>query len=186
MRSKRNLHPGKKVVLKAPTMADLEDLHRMYADPRTWWNRPNHRHLNMDHTRIMLESWIEDWKRDDIGYWVMRERNGAFVGAGGIRRRATMWNMSYSIMPGQWHRGYATYVARCATLAARRFDGTAPIFLTTLAKNLAACLIADKLDFVVVRNDFDLLADAEPRRIYADRPVYDEEIRTYLDSKEIE
>nr|WP_276313120.1 GNAT family N-acetyltransferase [Bifidobacterium sp. CP2] len=167
--------------LKTPTSEDLEDLDAMYADPRTWWNLPGLPDTDIVRTRRRLDAWIEDWERDHIGYWIARTPSGMFVGAGGIRRVGRAWNLRFWIMPGQWHHGYATYIAEWALKAARHFDGDAPVFMNTLSRNHTAHLIADRLGFVDVRNDFDAAAqDDAPRRIYADRPVTEQDIIDYL------
>lgn len=175
-RAKRGPQPH----LARPSSDDLEDLHHLFADPRTWWNTPNHRHTSIGQTQAMLERWQAQWDRDGIGFWVARDASGGFLGAGGISRRGGSWNLRYCVAPEHWHHGYATYMARCGLKAAAHFDGTAPVFISSLSRNIASCLIADKLDFVVVRHDFDLTAHAASRRLYADRPVLQRDISDYL------
>lgn len=180
-------HTGRKrgPHLSAPTMDDLADLHALFADPRTWWNAPNHRHTSLDQTRALLEYWLDDWAHQGIGYWVMRDNpTGRFLGAGGIRRTGDILSMRYYIPPRLWHRGYGSYLAASAQKVAASYDAALPIFLASLARNYASCLIADKLGFVVVRRDVDFTADAASRRIYADRAVMPGDIAAYLNMRE--
>ncbi|PLS29214.1 GNAT family N-acetyltransferase [Bifidobacterium parmae] len=171
--------------LSTPTMDDLTDLHTLFADPRTWWNTPNHRHNDIVQTRALLERWMDDWEQYGIGYWVMRDnRSGRFLGAGGIRRTGDILSMRYYIPPRLWHRGYGSYLAASAQEVAALYDAALPIFLASLARNHASCMIADKLGFVVVRRDVDFTADAASRRIYADRPVSLHDLTDYLNIRE--
>jgi len=165
-------------------MDDLDDLHTLFADPRTWWNAPNHRHTGIGQTRTMLSQWIDDWKRHGIGYWVMRDRQGRFLGTGGIRQTGDSLTMRYYIPPHLWNHRYGSYLAASGRQVATQYNASLPIFLTSLARNHASCMIADKLGFVVVRRDVDLTADAASRRIYADRAVRQQDIADYLRTRE--
>lgn len=169
--------------LKRPTMADLNDLHVMLADPRVWWNQVGYVHDDIIHTRTVLRQWIREWKYEAIGIWIARDAQGRFVGVGGIRRCGNAWSLRYCVLPDCWHNGYGTYLATAGMKAATYFDKEIPVFLTTLRANFTSCLIADKLRFVRVRNDFDPRSEAAARRIYADRPVSEQEIREYLDAR---
>lgn len=170
--------------LSRPTMDDLDDLHTLFADPRIWWNMPNHRHTSIGQTRTMLERWIRDWQHHGIGYWVMRDHSGHFLGTGGIRRAGDILNMRYYIPPRLWHLRYGSYLAASGQKIAAQYDAALPIFLAALARNHASCMIADKLGFVVVRRDVDFTADAASRRIYADRAVRQQDIDNYLSLRE--
>lgn len=182
--ARRRGHRGPAPHLSKPTMDDLDDLHTLFADPRIWWNMPNHRHTSIDQTQTMLEHWIHDWQRHGIGYWVMRDHSGHFLGTGGIRRAGDILNMRYYIPPRLWHLRYGSYLAASGQKIAAQYDAALPIFLAALARNYASCMIADKLGFVVVRRDVDFTADAASRRIYADRAVRQQDIDNYLSLRE--
>lgn len=172
---------GGRPSLKAPTPDDITDLHTLYADPRTWWNISGFPYTSFDQTRHRLDAWRADWRYEAIGYWIARDPSGKLIGVGGLRRTGAAWNLRFYVMPGQWHLGYATYMARSAMRAARYFDRDAPVFMNLLARNHTACLIANHLRFLNVHNDFDAATtDSAPRRIYADRPVSKKEIADYL------
>lgn len=166
--------------LTQPTMDDLDDLHALFADPRTWWNCPNHRHTSVAQTQAMLEQWVTDWQQHHIGYWILRDDRGRFLGTGGVRRCGDAMDMRYAVPPHLWHRKYGSYLASNGIEAAKLYNPTIPVFVTSLARNITSCLIAEHLGFVVVRRDFDLTADAASRRIYANRAVYQQDIDDYM------
>ena len=50
--------------LDPPREADLEDLHRIYSDARTWTHLPSGRFADLATTRAALARWLEDWERE--------------------------------------------------------------------------------------------------------------------------
>lgn len=169
--------------LRKPTMDDLPALFDIFSDPRVWWNQTGSAHDDIDVTRAMLEQWIADWVYDALGIWVACTRNGEIVGAGGVRRCGNAWHLRYCVAPRHWHKGYGSYLAAAGATAATYFDKEMPVFLTTLRDNFTSCLIADKLDFMRVRNDFDSISGSSARRIYANRLVSAEVIQEYLNAR---
>lgn len=169
--------------LRRPLPKDLPNLFTMYSDPRMWWNQPGSPHKTIDQTQLMLRQWLAEWRYEAIGVWVAIDAIGRLVGAGGVRPCGKAWNLRYCVSPQYWHRGYGTYLAKAGVAAARHFDKDRPVMMATLRDNFTSRLIADKLDFVHVRNDFDPLSGTAPRRIYANRLVSSEMIHDYLDAR---
>ncbi|MBT1172696.1 GNAT family N-acetyltransferase [Bifidobacterium sp. MA2] len=166
--------------LRRPLPEDLPDLYRMYSDPRMWWNQPGAPHKNIQYTKLMLNQWLADWRYEAIGLWVARDAIDRFLGVGGVRRCGKAWSLRYCVSPQYWHCGYGTYLASAGVAAAQYFDKDLPVFLATLRDNFTSCLIADKLDFVHVRNDFEQVTGIGARRIYANRMVSTEAIHDFL------
>lgn len=169
--------------LRRPTPADIDDLFILFSDPRVWWNQAGFVHDDIAYTRAMLRQWLFEWDRNAIGIWVARDPCNRFVGVGGVRRCGDAWSLRYCVKPDCWHKGYGTYLASAGMAAARHFDKERPVFLTTLRENFTACLIADKLKLMRVRNDVDPISGTAARRVYANRMVSDTAIRQYLDDR---
>src|SRR5699024_10657364 len=58
--------------LHVPRMADLDELHRLYSDPRVWTHLPSGRFADVGTTRNVLAGWISAWDAG-LGTWVARE-----------------------------------------------------------------------------------------------------------------
>jgi RimJ/RimL family protein N-acetyltransferase len=193
-----------RLLLQRPTMEDLNELHALHADLRVWTHLPSGVHTSIGQTRTMLLEWLADWERDGIGYWVARNTQGEFIGVGGVRLIAASaslhpgtkqsaskhpeskqpsyigWNVYYRLTPAQWHRGYATEIARKALQTAHALHPETPVFINALERNTASCSIALRLGFALAHKDTDPAADNLLRCLYTDRPVDDSTIRAFL------
>lgn len=167
--------------LRKPTKADVPAMYAMYSDPRIWWNQSGDEHPNMEYTNAVLEQWLSGWRYDALDIWVACKQN-TFIGTGGVRRCGNAWHLQYCVKPEYWHQGYGTYIAVSGVKAAAYFDKTMPVFLTMLRDNYTSRLIANRLGFRNVRNDFDPKTGMYPRQIFANRPITDKELRDYLDA----
>lgn len=47
--------------LARPTLADLDELHAIYSDPRVWGHYPSQCHTKTTQTQTLLTRWTEDW-----------------------------------------------------------------------------------------------------------------------------
>lgn len=127
----------------------------------------------------MLAAWIDDWRRDGIGYWTVITAldepgvgSDAVVGFGGVRYlRAGLtqvFNLYYRFSPGSWGHGWATAVARRAVDEAGRLDSGTPVIARMQPGNRPSERVAEKVGLATVGHDRD------GRLVLADRPVPDE------------
>jgi RimJ/RimL family protein N-acetyltransferase len=128
------------------TLADLDALHDLHADPRVWTHFPGGRHTSREQTAGQVERFAADWERDGLGYWTVRRRDdGAFVGIGGVRRvRTGVLNLYYRLSPEQQGHGFAAELSRAARdLAGERLPDV-PVVAFLLEHNAASRATAEK------------------------------------------
>jgi len=142
--------------------ADLDDLVRMYADPKVTATLGGVR--TADWVAEYLKKQIAHWDAHGFGLWTAREPGaGKFAGRAGLRY-ATLdgrqeVEVTYGLMPEFWGRGFATELAvesvRVGFTELRRPD----LVCFTLPTNLASRRVMEKAGF---RYERDI--------IYADLP----------------
>ena len=164
--------------LDPPREADLEDLHRIYSDARTWTHLPSGRFADLATTRGALAGWLADWREHGLGAWVARE-DGIVVGHGGCAvRQGAFWNLGYRFAPEAQGRGLATELARAAVDAAREHRPELPVVAYLLENNPASAAVAGKVGLALRHRGPDA-GNPDPsavRLIYADRALSEEEL----------
>jgi ribosomal-protein-alanine N-acetyltransferase len=130
-----------RLALWKPVPGDADELFQMYSDPRLSEADPLIGHTSMAHTVTVLQRWIDQWHEHGHGLWVLRTLDGAtageFVGIGGCNLRAdTAWNLSFSLRPQSWGRGYAQEVAAAGMESARALRPDLPITAVVATLNL--------------------------------------------------
>lgn len=67
--------------------ADLENLHRIYSDARTWTHLPSGRFADLATTRQALTGWLADSREHWLGAWVpgWRGRTEPWSGTAAVR-----------------------------------------------------------------------------------------------------
>lgn len=171
-----------RLTLHAPTPADLADLHALYGDPRVWTHLPSGRFADPETTRAALETWQEDWRRDGLGAWVVRE-DGRVVGHGGCAvRRGSFWNLGYRFAPEVQGRGLATEVARAGIARAREHRPELPVVAYLLEHNLASAALARRVG-LTLRHRAPDVGNPDPdavRLVFADRELDASELAATL------
>lgn len=170
--------------LDVPTIDDLEPLHVVYADPRTWAHSPDDRHVDERTTFVMLAGWLDGWERDGLGPWVVRSLDdGACLGnAGCWLRPGGWWNLGYGIAPDARRAGLATEASHPALAAAREIRPDAPVLARLLEHNTASKGVAERLGMALVHRGPDE-GNPDPgavRLVYADRDLTPQELTARL------
>ena len=164
--------------LDPPCEADIEDLHRIYSDARTWTHLPSGRFADLASTRRALTGWLADWSVHGLGAWVARE-DGAVVGHGGCAvRQGVFWNLGYRFAPEAQGRGLATELARAAVDAAREHRPELPVVAYLLENNPASAAVAEKVGLSLRHRGPDA-GNPDPsavRQVFADRALDDAEL----------
>ncbi|MFE7603869.1 GNAT family N-acetyltransferase [Brachybacterium paraconglomeratum] len=164
--------------LAPPRESDLEDLHRIYSDARTWTHLPRGRFADLETTREALAVWLDDWRREGLGAWVARE-GCAVVGHGGCAvRQGAFWNLGYRFAPEAQGRGLATELARAAVEAARERRPELPVVAYLLENNPASAAVARKLGLTLRHRGPDA-GNPDPsaqRLVFADRALSESEL----------
>ncbi|MBN8867605.1 MAG: GNAT family N-acetyltransferase [Solirubrobacterales bacterium] len=126
-----------------PGASTADDYERLFTDPAVEaWLRPEPlRPFARADLERMARNDAAHWDRHGFGPWAVREREGEFVGRGGLAwttvegRRAI--ELPWAVMPALQHRGYATEMARAAVETAREL-GLDRLISLTLPANVAS------------------------------------------------
>ncbi|MGO3313498.1 MAG: GNAT family N-acetyltransferase [Brachybacterium tyrofermentans] len=172
------LRETRRLQLDAPREADLEDLHRIYSDARTWSHLPSGRFADLATTCGALDRWLEDWTVHGLGAWVARE-GGVVVGHGGCAvRQDAFWNLGYRFAPEAQGRGLATELSQAAITAALEARPELPVVVYLLEHNAASAVVAEKVGLILRHRGPDA-GNPDPsavRLVYSDRELSDQEL----------
>jgi RimJ/RimL family protein N-acetyltransferase len=129
-----------RLVLTPVTPADIDAVHELFADARTWTHLPAGRHTSRAQTEDLVQRKIGGRVRHGLGSWVARAAESrAFIGLGGVDRTAGgVWNLGYRLAPEHHGHGYATELARAAIDAAHDVDPDLPVTGRVLTNNPAS------------------------------------------------
>lgn len=167
-----------RLLLSPLSHADVDAVHAIFADERTWRHLPSGRHTDVEQTVTMIERSLESLAEHGCGSWAMRLVEdgplGPLLGVGGATWSTVgCWNLGYRLAPEAWGKGFATEVARAGIVHARRAEPDAPVTARVLATNPASIRVLDHVGLTQVwrgvpRDRTLVAADAE-RIVFSDR-----------------
>ncbi|OZD09103.1 GNAT family N-acetyltransferase [Rhodococcus sp. 06-235-1A] len=170
--------------LDEPVDTDLDALYAICSDPLSWTHFPSLRHTDPIATERMLRDWAEQWRRDGLGTWIVRERGSdAVSGYGGCSlRRNTFWNLGYRLHPDAQGKGYAAELSETAIESAYRTRGDVPVVAYLLEHNVASAKVAERagLQLVARGPEIDNPNPNAIRLVYSDRPLSDDQLDSVL------
>lgn len=103
-----------RLILRKPTINDLCDFYRIYADPATNIFNPKGPIANIKIAQNILQMWISQWQKDGFGMWAISSHHDEFniLGFGGLTHRQFagqhIINLGYRFAVTAWGKGYAT------------------------------------------------------------------------------
>ncbi|NBF11685.1 GNAT family N-acetyltransferase [Pseudomonas sp. Fl4BN1] len=108
-----------RLLLRAPTLADLPQVCAIHGDPQT--NRFNpHGPASDAASADKLHTWIDHWQRHGFGYWAITllAQPQQIIGFGGIMQayfgHEPGLNLYLRFSPAAWGQGYAGEMAQAA------------------------------------------------------------------------
>jgi len=137
-----------RLLLRAPTPADDAEVYAIHSDPAANQHNPAGP-ATVEHAADMLRSWLADWRRDGLGYWMVRDRDTSdVIGVGGVRftgdhedgRRVL--NLYYRFAPHAWGRGLATELCAAAIGVARTYESPLVVVAIVHPSNTASAAVA--------------------------------------------
>ncbi len=167
-----------RLLLSPLSHADVDAVHVIFADERTWRHLPSGRHTDVEQTDTMIERSLASLAEHGCGSWSMRLAEGGpdgpVIGVGGVTWSAVgCWNLGYRLAPEAWGKGLATEVARAGIVHARRAEPDAPVTARVLATNPASIRVLDHVGLTQVwrgaPRDRTLAAADVERIVFSDR-----------------
>lgn len=163
-----------RLLLTPLTPADIDDVHGVFSDARTWTHLPAGRHVVRASTVDLVQRKIGGRARHGLGSWGVRSAaDHAFLGVGGVDMTAAgVWNLGYRLAPSAWGHGYATEIARAAVTAANDLAAV-PITGRVLTNNPASAAVLERagLSLVWQGSTSSTLPDGVERQVWADRAL---------------
>ena len=163
-----------RLVLTPLTPADIDVVHALFSDARTWTHLPSGRHAHRSSTVDMVQRKIGGRARHGLGSWAVRTTDGAFVGVGGVDMAAGhVWNLGYRLVPEAWGNGYAVELARAAVDEAGRTAPDVPVTGRVLTNNPASAAVLRRSGLDLVwQGPASVAAPAGVEgQVWADRPL---------------
>ncbi|PZE86121.1 GNAT family N-acetyltransferase [Curtobacterium sp. MCBD17_032] len=141
-----------RLVLTPVTPADIDAVHGLFSDARTWTHLPSGRHTSRADTEDLVQRKIGGRVRYGLGSWVARAADSrAFIGLGGVDRTAGgVWNLGYRLLPEHHGHGYATELARAAVDAAQHVHPELPVTARVLTNNPASARVLARVGLTQV------------------------------------
>lgn len=144
-----------RLCLRRPTGADAEAVAEIQGDPATNAFNPSGP-AGDEEAAAMLESWIVDWDRDGIGYWMVREGcDEPAIGVAGVRHSGdadadrAVYNLYYRFRPDAWGKGLAREAGEAAVEAAANRDPSAVVIAVIREDNVPSVRVATSLGLTV-------------------------------------
>lgn len=144
-----------RLCLRRPTKADADSVAEIQGDPATNAFNPSGP-AGAEEATTMLDSWIVDWDRDGIGYWMVREAcDEPAIGVAGVRLPGdtdadpAAYNLYYRFRPVAWGKGFAREAGEAAVEAVAARDASAVVIAVISEDNLPSIRVATSLGLTV-------------------------------------
>ncbi|ROP74935.1 GNAT family N-acetyltransferase [Curtobacterium sp. PhB115] len=131
-----------RLLLTPLTPADIDDVHALFSDARTWQHLPTGRHVARSSSVDLVQRKIGGRARHGLGSWAVRTPDHTFVGVGGVDMTAGgVWNLGYRLAPAAWGQGFASEIALAAVRAAADTAPDVPVTGRVLTNNPASAAV---------------------------------------------
>lgn len=135
--------------LSAPTDADIDAIFAIHSDTHTYEHRPELAMKTRDEAVELARSWQQNWRENQLGYYVVSTLDGTTIGFTGVRHSAEageeVLNLYYRFAPESQGKGYAKEAAAAAIASARERFPQLPVVAIIDPTNKASIALALKL-----------------------------------------
>ncbi|MGC6203888.1 GNAT family N-acetyltransferase [Citrobacter werkmanii] len=141
---------SERLLYRHATMADVEDLFRIYSDPRTQIYNPAGPHIDIEQSRKSLVNRITNTNIYGFNDWaIMTKKNPKhIIGFGGIFvgefNGKLINNLGYRFETASWGKGYATELSKRAINYGFSEIGLQEIIGVTRENNIASKKVLEK------------------------------------------
>lgn len=168
-----------RLLLSPLTPGDVDDVHALFSDARTWQHLPAGRHRSRAQTVELVQAKIGGRIRHGLGSWAVRSvHDGTFLGVAGVDMTAGhVWNLGYRFLPESWGNGYATEAAAAAVRAAHDTAADVPVTGRVLTNNAGSAVVLRRSGLSLVwqgTSSAPTPAGVE-RQVWSDRALTDEQ-----------
>lgn len=168
-----------------PAETDLDELSRLYTDPRIAEEDPLLLHLSADQTRAVIAYRRTQWTQDGLSSWVIRRRdsptdNHDLIGMGGCTLLSdAAWNVAFTLHPDHWGKGYAQEVALTGIELAHSLRPELPVTAVVAERNARSRRTIERLGLQRRWEGPDAHSTDPTARVvlYADRQLSAEQVR---------
>lgn len=140
-----------RLLLRAPTDADLDAVFAVFSDPATQRHNPAGPMESREAAGHLLWRWQLHWAQHGFGMWVVcrREAPEQVLGFGGLSWRdyagEQRLNLGFRLRPAAWGRGLATELGQAALALAFGELGQDEVCALVRPDNLASRRVLEKL-----------------------------------------
>lgn len=110
-----------RLLLRMVTPADIDAVATLSCDPQVNQHSPSGA-PSREQAAASARSFIDDWQRYGIGYWIV-EHDRQMIGIAGIKPAeldgTSYWNLYYRFSPSVWGQGFAAEATTAALQVAR-------------------------------------------------------------------
>jgi RimJ/RimL family protein N-acetyltransferase len=168
-------HHTQRLLVRPVVASHHAAYHRLHSDPRAHPYDADAQHTDLVHSQSRIGEIVQDWRRDQLGYWSVFAPEAGFIGVAGVRRsgyhdrtgryRDTgTWNVYYRFLPEAWGRGYAAEVIGHGLIRCAELDPGAVVMANIRAGNRASVRVAEKLGMALSHEQCDF--SGAPELVY--------------------
>jgi RimJ/RimL family protein N-acetyltransferase len=140
-----------RLLLRPPSLADLEVFHAIHADPATNQFNPAGPMLHRQQAEHVLGIWLGHWQHYGYGQWAIATHHEPeqVIGFGGIAPRlygdVERLNLGYRFAEQAWGKGYASELAAASLAFAFEDLGKPEVFAVVRPAHLASIRVLEKV-----------------------------------------
>ncbi|HUG14955.1 MAG TPA: GNAT family N-acetyltransferase [Thermomicrobiales bacterium] len=142
-----------RLILRRPTVADIETIHAIHSDPRTLEHNPGDALASREEAIERFRRWDAHWDAENIGYFSvdLRDDDGT-IGFCGVKlvtfQGQRVLNLFYRFDPRWWGQGYAGEAAGALLSFVERELSHLPLIAKVRPENVASHHIVARLGMV--------------------------------------